>query len=318
MIDQTADPVFVEDGEPDEVSSLRLYLREIGQHPLLSPEEEVELARQVEAGKAAAAACSTDLEPAERERLEAVVEAGRLARERLIESNLRLVVSIAKQYERLGLPLADLIQEGSIGLATAVDRFDYHRGFRFGTYAYWWIRQSITRAVTQQSRIIRLPVHVVGKLGSVRRAVGMLEQRLEREPEMAEIAAELALPADEVESLLEAASQEPISFDGPMTPDSETALADVIPDEEGRLVEDVERRMLGEELRSLMDRLPPRYRDVLTMRFGLQDGEPQTLEEVARALGVSRERVRQIERAAMAKLRRPEHQARLRGYLVSA
>jgi len=319
MIDQSVEPGHLDEGEQEEVSSLRLYLREIGQHALLTAEEEVELARLVEEGKQASAELAAEnLDPAERARLESIAAEGRRARQHLIEANLRLVVSIAKQYEGLGLPLPDLIQEGNIGLAAAVERFDYRRGFRFGTYAYWWIRQSITRAVTQQSRIIRLPVHVVGKLGSVRRATGELQQRLEREPEVAEIAAELELPADEVQSLLDAACQEPVSFDGPINPDSETALAEIIPDEAGRLVEDVERRLLREELRSLLGRLPPRYRQVLVLRFGWHDGQPQTLEEVARQLGISRERVRQIERSAMAKLRRPEHQARLRSYLVSA
>jgi len=283
-------------------STLALYLDEIGRYPLLTPAEEQELAKLVwEAGAPYGSACA-DLE-------------ARAAYRRLIECNLRLVVSVARRYQTMGMPLLDMVQEGNIGLHRAVERFDYRKGYRFSTYAYWWIRQSITRAIADQGRTIRLPVHVHDELAHLSRASMALGQRLGREPSRAELAAELGEPVEKIQLLQEAATMT-ASLDAPMAGHEELSLAEVVQDVGA---EDPISRAEHASLRDLIDRaldtLTPRERAVLIRRFGLNGCEKEwTLADIGRDLGLSRERVRQITDEALSKLRTTKFWLQIREY----
>ncbi|HLH25317.1 MAG TPA: sigma-70 family RNA polymerase sigma factor [Chloroflexota bacterium] len=283
---------------------LRLYMSEAAATPLLTAEEEVTLARAVGAGaRAAERLISEALEGETRTALEADVAAGEAARKRLIEANLRLVVSVARRYLGRGLPLGDLIQEGNLGLFRAVDKYDPERGYRFSTYAYWWIRQAISRAVADQARTVRLPVHLIELLGRLGKAASAVEQRLGREARPAEIAAELGVPVDQVE-LAQAAAREPLSLDLELGEDGDT-LGELVSDEDLPPTEDAaERADLRRAVAAALDTLEPAQSAVLRLRFGLEDGRPHTLREVGQQLGISGERARQLEAAGLHRLRR--------------
>jgi len=299
-------------------SPAALYLREISATPLLTAEEEIALAQQLEAGKAAQRRLERgDFAPEERAQLEQLVQQGEAARKRLIESNLRLVVSVARKYLGRGLLFLDLVQEGNIGLQRAVDKFDWRRGFRFSTYAYWWIRQAISRAVADQARTIRLPVHVIEQLTKQYNVARDLHQQLGREPTAEEVAERLGIEPERVRQA-SVAAKVPISIETPLSDEDEATVADLIADQATPPpAEEVEEAVLAQALdEALRARLSPRAAEVLRLRFGLADGEPRTLGEIAEIVGISRERVRQIEAEALQKLRadKPFRQA-FRDYL---
>jgi RNA polymerase primary sigma factor len=301
------------DRTPDLV---RQYLREIGRVPLLTAVEEVELARSVEAGLFAEDRLEngSDVDGLRAE-LAQLARYGREAKRRLIEANLRLVVSVAKRYVGRGLPLLDLVQEGNVGLIRAVEKFDYVKGYKFSTYATWWIRQAISRALADQSRTIRMPVHVVESMNKVLRVQRRLVQELGHEPTPEELAAETGIEASRVVDLLSFAS-EPISLHTPVgeTPDNE--LGDLIEDGDSETpAEFVAQLMLKDHIDQVLESLGEREQAVVRLRYGLDDGEAHTLEEVGRRFGVTRERVRQIEAKTLAKLRRGRFAAALREYL---
>ena len=269
---------------------VKAYLKEIGQVPLLSAEEEQTLARAARAGDAD-------------------------ARRRLSEANLRLVVSVAKRYAGRGLPFLDLIQEGNLGLMKAAEKFEPDRGFKFSTYATWWIRQSITRAIADQGRTIRIPVHLVEHINRVRKTAGELLRKNGREPTAEEIAVRLEMEPDRVRELPQLA-QEPVSLETPVGEEEDAHLEDFIQDEEaGVPVDEAGRQLLRRELMSVLKSLTPREERVITLRFGLDDGRPRTLEELGKEFNVTRERIRQIEAKALRKLRHPSRAKRLRDYL---
>ena len=269
---------------------VKAYLKEIGQVPLLSAEGEQTLARAARAGDAD-------------------------ARRRLSEANLRLVVSVAKRYAGRGLPFLDLIQEGNLGLMKAAEKFEPDRGFKFSTYATWWIRQSITRAIADQGRTIRIPVHLVEHINRVRKTAGELLRKNGREPTAEEIAVRLEMEPDRVRELLQLA-QEPVSLETPVGEEEDAHLEDFIQDEEaGVPVDEAGRQLLRRELMSVLKSLTPREERVITLRFGLDDGRPRTLEELGKEFNVTRERIRQIEAKALRKLRHPSRAKRLRDYL---
>jgi len=295
---------------------VRVYLREIGRIPLLTAAEEVDLAKRVEAGVFAAERLDTGHdESAMRRDLYAVVRDGEKAKRRLIESNLRLVVSIAKRYSGRGLPFLDLIQEGNLGLIRAVEKFDYMRGFKFSTYASWWIRQAVSRAVADQARTIRIPVHMVETVNRILRTQRMLVQTLGRDPTAEELAERVDLPVARVVEIRRLAL-EPVSLHSPVGEEEGSELGDLIEDIESvSPAEQVSAGMLASHVEDVLGHLGEREREVVKMRYGLDDGEPRTLEEVGRAFGVTRERVRQIEAKSLAKLRHPHLSAQLRDYL---
>jgi RNA polymerase primary sigma factor len=298
---------------------VRVYLREIGRIPLLTAAEEVELAKRVEAGVFAAERLDTArrLSGAMRRDLHALVRDGERAKQRLIESNLRLVVSIAKRYTGRGLPFLDLIQEGNLGLIRAVEKFDYTRGFKFSTYASWWIRQAVSRAVADQARTIRIPVHMVETVNRILRAQRALVQVLGRDPTAKEIAARVDMPVDRVVEIRRLA-MEPVSLHAPVGEEEGSELGDLIEDVETVSPADqVSAGMLAGHVENVLSHLGEREREVVKLRYGLTDGEPRTLEEVGRAFGVTRERVRQIEAKGLAKLRHPFLSDQLRDYLES-
>ena len=283
-----------------------LYLREISRARLLTAVEEVTLAQQLEAGKQARAALDGGIaDEDERARLEAQFTTGDEARRRLIESNLRLVVSVARKYLGRGLSFLDLVQEGNIGLQRGVDKFDWRRGFRFSTYAYWWIRQAVSRAVAEQSRTIRLPVHVVEQLTKLYNVARELERELGRQPTPAEIGEQLGISGPRVEEAF-AAARVPISLETSIGDEGDSTLADLVADDFARgPAEEAEETVFGQALeRSLQERLTPREAEVLRLRYGLSDNRERTLAEVGKELGISRERARQLEAEAMRKLRR--------------
>lgn len=294
------------------------YLREIGRTPLLNAQEEVELAQAIEAGKLARsqlADLNGDLDPAGRFELIQLKERGDEARQKLIQANLRLVVSVAKKYMGRGMPLLDLIQEGNIGLMRAVEKFDWRKGNRFSTYATWWIRQAVTRALAEQSRLIRLPVHLGESLGQMRRTAERLAIALQREPTHAELGTALGLPEEQIKRMLEAVRQ-PISLSTPVGESGESQFGDFIEDD--RIAppeEQASRTMLERDIFKALSELPDRERTVLELRYGLNDGQRRTLEEVGRSLGITRERARQIEGEALRRLRVSQMGAGLRGYL---
>ena len=296
---------------------VRVYLREIGRVPLLTAEQEVDLARRVEAGVFASErlAQGVDLPDSLHADLVAVAEDGHRAKQQIIEANLRLVVSIAKRYAGRGLPFLDLIQEGNLGLIRAVEKFDYTKGYKFSTYASWWIRQAVSRAGADQARTIRIPVHMVETVNRILRTQRMLVQTLGREPTAAEIAERVDLPAERVAEIRRMA-MDPVSLHSPVGEEEGSELGDLIEDAEAVAPADVVAvGMLQNHLDQVLGQLGDREREVVRMRYGLNDGEPRTLEEVGRAFGVTRERVRQIEAKSLAKLRQPHLSDQLRDYL---
>ena len=297
-------------------SPIAMYLREIDRGPLLTAKQEVDLAKRIERGqKAEERLKKPGLDERERAELEQHVKDGETARGALTEANLRLVVSIAKRYIGKGLPLLDLIQEGNLGLAHAVEKFDYRRGFRFSTYAHWWIRQAVTRGIANQARTVRVPVHMIDLIGDTLRTSRQLQQQLGREPTDEEIAVEMGVAPRRVAEIL-SASRQPISLETPVGSEEQEKLSDLIAD---RMIESptefAARRLLRDHISDVLDELSERERVVLRLRFGLDDGRSKTLEEIGEVLGVSRERVRQIEGEALAKLRTPELREKLKEYL---
>ncbi|MCW2665943.1 MAG: polymerase, sigma 70 subunit, RpoD subfamily [Frankiales bacterium] len=298
----TADPV-------------RMYLREIGRVALLTAGQEVDLAKRIEAGLLAAEALDGCDDPALRADLTAVAQDGVVAKAHLVEANLRLVVSIAKRYAGRGLLFLDLVQEGNLGLIRAVERFDYSRGFKFSTYATWWIRQAITRAIADQGRTIRIPVHLVETINRLVRTQRQLLQELGRDPTPAELGLAAELSPARVLELLRIA-QEPVSLDSPVGTEDDAHLGDLIEDGDAAMPAEVATfRMLQEQLASVLHTLSPREQEVLSLRYGLADGVPRTLEQVGRLFGVTRERIRQIESGTLSKLRAPGRASRLRDWV---
>ena len=322
---------------PDGVSvedPVRMYLKEIGKVPLLSAEEEIELAQKMEAGAVATekiqilkgrmedAESSEDAEPVDEEEikeeiknLQKDVDLGSEAKKRLAEANLRLVVSIAKRYVGRGMLFLDLIQEGNLGLIKAVEKFDYRKGYKFSTYATWWIRQAITRAIADQARTIRIPVHMVETINKLIRVSRQLLQELGREPSPEEIAEEMNMPVDRVREILKI-SQEPVSLETPIGEEEDSHLGDFIKDDNVPVPADAAAfTLLKEQLEEVLGTLTEREQKVLTLRFGLEDGRARTLEEVGKEFNVTRERIRQIEAKALRKLRHPSRSRKLKDYL---
>jgi RNA polymerase primary sigma factor len=297
--------------------SVRLYLQQIGETDLLTMQGEVELSQRIEIGRYAQARLDShpDLTPSERKSLQAQVEDGERARAHLIQANLRLVVSVAKRYIGRGLSFLDLIQEGNIGLMKATDKFDYKRGFKFSTYATWWIRQAITRSISDQSRTIRLPVHVGETINRVRKTSQRLQQIFEREPTAEEIGRAMDLTDDKIRQVLDV-SRHPISLEAPVGLDGEAFLGDFIEDSATpQPVEIASHHLLRAQIAEALNKLSDRERKIIVLRFGLEDGRFRTLEEVGKEFGITRERIRQIEAKALRKLRHPTYSRQLRGYL---
>lgn len=298
--------------------SVRLYLREIGQVPLLTTEQEQALARAISDGQEAERELENLPEGAPREQeraLRARIELGNDARQKMAAANLRLVVSIAKRYRDRGLPLLDLIQEGSLGLLRAIEKFDVSKGFKFSTYATWWIKQALSRALADQSRLVRLPVHLGETLNRIQSARRELTQRLGREPNDTELAAKLGMSEEKLRELRRTA-QDPVSLATPVGEEADSTLADFIPDPHALDADDAAASgMLRAQIAAALDQLTERERRVLELRYGLSDGQPRTLEEVGKAFGVTRERVRQIEVKALRKLRHPRLGKLLKDYL---
>ena len=300
---------------------VRMYLKEIGKVPLLTAAEEIDLAMKIEAGVAATAELEKaeeegiELERRERRRLTRVEQVGIDAKQQLIEANLRLVVSIAKRYVGRGMLFLDLIQEGNLGLIRAVEKFDYTKGFKFSTYATWWIRQAITRAIADQARTIRIPVHMVETINKLVRIQRQLLQELGRDPSPEEIGEKMGLTAERVREI-QKISQEPVSLETPIGEEEDSQLGDFIEDDAAIVPPDAASfSMLQEQLSKVLDGLAERERKVISLRFGLEDGHPHTLEEVGRQFGVTRERIRQIESKTLAKLRHPSRSSKLKDYL---
>jgi RNA polymerase primary sigma factor len=302
---------------------VRMYLKEIGRVPLLTGREEVILAQQIERGTAAAErladlAASGEPDPLsfeERRQLTRLVRKGEDAKAELTQANLRLVVSIAKRYVGRGMQILDLIQEGNLGLMRAVEKFDWTKGFKFSTYATWWIRQAITRAIADQARTIRIPVHMVESINKVHRIQRQMVQELEREPTVEELAEKVDMTPARVREIMRI-SQDPLSLDSPVGEEDDSNLADFIEDQHAEApAEMAAKMMLNSAVEEALDELNEREQAVVRMRFGLDDGQPRTLEEVGREFGVTRERIRQIESKTLAKLRHPQHSQKLRDYL---
>ena len=294
--------------DAETADSIRLYLREIGRVPLLTAADEVSLAQRMEGGLEAVdklGSSNGKLTEPDRDALAHTVRDGHAAKDHLIEANLRLVVSIAKRYVGRGLSLLDLIQEGNLGLIRAVEKFDWRRGFKFSTYATWWIRQAITRALADQSRTIRIPVHMVETMTRVSKMQRELAQQLGREPKFSELAKELDLPVERVAEILRM-GLDPISLEAPVGEEDDSRLGDFIEDEAvDQPMQAAVRSMLNAYIGELLDGLGDREREVIEMRYGLKDGTPKTLEEVGKAFNVTRERIRQIETRTIARLRHP-------------
>ena len=300
---------------------VRMYLKEIGKVDLLTASEEVDLAMKIEAGLKAteelerAEEEGVELTRRERRRLTRVEHVGLDAKDQLIEANLRLVVSIAKRYVGRGMLFLDLIQEGNLGLIRAVEKFDYTKGFKFSTYATWWIRQAITRAIADQARTIRIPVHMVETINKLVRIQRQLLQELGREPTPEEIGEQMDMTAERVREI-QKINQEPVSLETPIGEEEDSQLGDFIEDHEAVRPDDAAGfSMLQEQLQMVLDGLAERERKVIELRFGLKDGHPRTLEEVGREFGVTRERIRQIESKTLAKLRHPSRSSKLKDYL---
>lgn len=296
--------------------SVGLYFREMGQQGLLTAEEEVQLAKEIEAGRAAKTQMETEeLSLEEVDVLANYCEIGDAARAHLIRANTRLVVSIAKKYRGRGLQFLDLIQEGNVGLMKAVEKYDYRRGNRFSTYATWWIRQAVTRALANHGRTIRIPAHLGGRISKLYQVAQELEQEYGRQPTAEEIAEHMDLPADRVRWMLRT-SRQPVHLERPVGDESDAELGDFIEDIDAPPpAETVAQKMLTEELGEILDQLTPREARILRLRYGLQDGESRTLKEVGEMFGLSRERIRQLEKEALRKLRHPNFAGHLRQYL---
>jgi RNA polymerase primary sigma factor len=300
---------------------VRMYLKEIGKVPLLTAEQEVILAKAIEEGEAATAELDKSLGNAKKlptvrmRELQRVERQGQLAKKKLIEANLRLVVSIAKRYVGRGMLFLDLIQEGNLGLIRAVEKFDYTKGYKFSTYATWWIRQAITRAIADQARTIRIPVHMVETINKLIRIQRQLLQDLGREPTPEEIGREMEFSPEKVREILKV-SQEPVSLETPIGEEADSHLGDFIEDSDAVVpVDAASFILLQEQLDSVLHTLSEREKKVIQLRFGLADGHPRTLEEVGREFGVTRERIRQIESKTLSKLRHPSRSQKLRDYL---
>ena len=300
---------------------VRMYLKEIGKVDLLTASEEVHLAMKIEAGTAASQKLEDfedgriELNRAEQRRLMRIESVGLDAKQQLISANLRLVVSIAKRYVGRGMLFLDLIQEGNLGLIRAVEKFDYTKGFKFSTYATWWIRQAITRAIADQARTIRIPVHMVETINKLIRVQRQLLQDLGRDPTPEEIGAEMGMSPDRVREI-QKISQEPVSLETPIGEEEDSQLGDFIEDSSAVAPPDAASdSMLREQLEQVLDGLADRERKVIKFRFGLEDGHPRTLEEVGKEFGVTRERIRQIESKTLAKLRHPSRSGRLKDYM---
>jgi RNA polymerase primary sigma factor len=295
---------------------VRIYLREIGRVHLLTAQEETQIAQQMERGlEAVERLRKGDHAADEQGRYQRQKREGEAARERLIQANLRLVVSVAKKYLRHGMSMLDLIQEGNIGLMRATEKFDYRKGFKFSTYATWWIRQAITRSIADQSRTIRLPVHVGETINRIIRTSNRIQQTTGREPSPDEIATELEIPVEKVRRVLDAARQT-ISLETPVGSEGDSVLADFI--EDGKTagpLESASQRILKEQLEIVLNKLPERERKIIQLRYGLYDGRYRTLEEVGHEFGITRERIRQIEARVLRKLRHPHYGVSLRAYL---
>jgi RNA polymerase primary sigma factor len=296
--------------------SVHTYLKSIGRRQLLTAEEEVDLAKRIEAGLFAEYKLDTEKRLSRQygADLEAVAGDGRRAKAHMLEANLRLVVSVAKKYSDRGLSLLDVVQEGNLGLIRAVEKFDYTKGYKFSTYAMWWIRQAIQRGFADSARTIRLPVHVLEMLSKLSRVERDMHQRLGREPTPEELAVELDRTPDQIEELLRT-SRQPISLDSTIGEDGETSIGDLIEDvdapEAGELVD---RQLMADQLRNALSALTPREATIMSMRFGLYDGNPHTLDEIGKALGLTRERIRQLEKQSLSKLRHPSRAQPLLDY----
>lgn len=287
--EEEADPTVSKEDSFTE-DSVRLYLREIGRVKMIKPDEEIELARRIAKG---------DEE----------------AKKKLIQANLRLVISIAKKYVNRGLPFQDLIQEGNLGLIRAAEKFDHTKGFKFSTYATWWIRQAISRGLADKSRTIRVPVHMVESINKMKKTSAKLAQELGRKPTEQELAHCMELPVSKVQEIIQA-DREPISMEMPLNRDEETYLGDLIEDNESsRPDANTEEQLMRQDLNRMLSQLTPRERDIMHLRYGLEDGRQRTLEEVGRLFNITRERVRQIEHKAFRKLRQPAWSSKLSGYL---
>jgi len=311
-----------ERGEHHDEDLVRLYLADIGQYPLLTKDDEVRLAQTIEVGTDARATLAVGEEPndhilsATRKReLRRADRAGEEAGRVFVQSNLRLVVSIAKKYQASGVPLLDLIQEGNLGLVHAVEKFDWRKGFKFSTYATWWIRQAITRGIANSGRTIRLPVHAGDNLTRVQKARSRLELKLQRPATLAELATEVEMTTDKVTEVLRFAA-EPLSLSQPLGDEGDAELADVVEDRSAESPDEAAARaLLAQEVERLLAPLSEREREILRLRYGLDRGEPRTLEEVGRLFGLTRERIRQIEAKALARLRHPSSDTGARNLL---
>ena len=305
------------DAQSPAADLVRVYLNGIGKTALLTAADEVELAKRIEAGLYAQHLLDTRkrLGEARKRDLATVARDGRAARSHLLEANLRLVVSLAKRYTGRGMPLLDLIQEGNLGLIRAMEKFDYTKGFKFSTYATWWIRQAITRGMADQSRTIRLPVHLVEQVNKLARIKREMHQAMGREATDEELAEESGIPAEKIADLLDH-SRDPVSLDMPVGNDEEAPLGDFIEDSEAVVAVDaVSFTLLQDQLQSVLETLSEREAGVVRLRFGLTDGQPRTLDEIGQVYGVTRERIRQIESKTMSKLRHPSRSQVLRDYL---
>ena len=312
--DITIDDNYLANIDTDD--TIGLYLKEVGRVPLLTAIEEVELAQRIENGRLAREELARgNVSPRRRKELQVLIEDGWAAREHLITANSRLVISVAKKYMGRGVPFLDLIQEGNIGLIRAAKKFDYRRGHKFSTYATWWIRQAVTRAIADQGRTIRVPVHMGDQINKLLRAQHQLTQRLGRDPSVEELAGALDVTPQKVENMIQVARR-PLSLETPTDDEEDSVLGDFIQDEEVAAPdESATYNLLKEHLESVLNGLPPREVRILQLRYGLLDGQAYTLEEVGRKMGVTRERVRQIEAQALSRLRHPAIRRKLREYL---
>ncbi len=304
--------------ERDEEDLVRLYLTDIGQYTLLTKDDEVELAQKIEAGVEAREELGTakSLRPRRRVELRRLAQEGEQAERQFVQSNLRLVVSIAKKYQASGLPLLDLVQEGNLGLMHAVEKFDWRKGFKFSTYATWWIRQAITRGIANTGRTIRLPVHAGDTLTRLQKARARLDLKYGRPATLSELAAEVEMPEQKVTEALRFAA-EPLSLSEPLREDGDAELGDVVEDRSAESPFEVAATsLLPDEIRRLLAPLDEREREILTLRYGLDRGEPRTLEEVGEHFNLTRERIRQIEARAMSKLRHPSSDTGARDLLA--